>query len=299
MKIGLMTTPRESAEDTVAIARMAEDRGIESIWLGEHSHLPTATKHAFHEETPDFYKRVPDPYITLAAVASVTKRIRLGTAISLPAEHNPLALAKMLATLDHASAGRIEWGVGYGWNQLEMVNRGLDPQYRMATFREAVLAIRQLWTAETASFDGKRIRFSESWSWPKPIQKPHPPILLGCRPGRRAFAQLAEFCDGWMPDIAMVSDGLERNLSDLRDARVDAGRVGSPRLTFIDTGFWTDISPEVYRGHLQGLVPTIKRLVDAGGERVIVGLPLFRTEDAEPMLDQLCAALPVNVGIAS
>jgi alkanesulfonate monooxygenase SsuD/methylene tetrahydromethanopterin reductase-like flavin-dependent oxidoreductase (luciferase family) len=190
-------------------------------------------------------------------------------------------------------------GVGYGWNQLEMVNRGLDPQYRMATFREAVLAIRQLWTAETASFDGKRIRFSESWSWPKPIQKPHPPILLGCRPGRRAFAQLAEFCDGWMPDIAMVSDGLERNLSDLRDARVDAGRVGSPRLTFIDTGFWTDISPEVYRGHLQGLVPTIKRLVDAGGERVIVGLPLFRTEDAEPMLDQLCAALPVNVGIAS
>jgi alkanesulfonate monooxygenase SsuD/methylene tetrahydromethanopterin reductase-like flavin-dependent oxidoreductase (luciferase family) len=135
MKVGLMTTPRESTADTVAIAQMAEDRGIESIWLGEHSHLPTATEHAFHEETPDFYKRVPDPYITVAAAASVTKRIRLGTAISLPAEHNPLSLAKTPATLDHASAGCFEWGVGYGWNQLEMVNRGLDPRYRMATFR--------------------------------------------------------------------------------------------------------------------------------------------------------------------
>lgn len=161
MKIGLMTTPRESAADTVAVAQMAEARGIESIWLGEHSHLPTATKHAFHEETPDFYKRVPDPYVTLAAAATATERIRLGTAISLPAEHNPITLAKMIATLDHASGGRFDWGIGYGWNQLEMVNRGLDPLRRMATLREVVLAVRALWTSEVTSFDGKHVSFTE------------------------------------------------------------------------------------------------------------------------------------------
>ncbi|WP_405136489.1 TIGR03619 family F420-dependent LLM class oxidoreductase [Nocardia sp. NBC_01388] len=294
MKIGLMTTPRESAADTVAVAQMAEARGIESIWLGEHSHLPTATKHAFHEETPDFYKRVPDPYVTLAAAATATERIRLGTAISLPAEHNPITLAKMIATLDHASGGRFDWGIGYGWNQLEMVNRGLDPLRRMATLREVVLAVRALWTSEVTSFDGKHVSFTESWCRPKPVQAPHPPILLGCRPGPRAFTQLAEFCDGWMPNIAMISD-LEANLHDLNDAWRRAERVGTPRLTFIDTGFWTDIGVEDYRDYLHALVPTLESLAQAGGERVILGMPLFRMDDAERMLDQLCDATAIEV----
>jgi probable F420-dependent oxidoreductase len=291
MKFGLMTTPRESAADTVAIAQMAEDRGFESIWLGEHSHLPTATRHAFSEGTPEFYKRVPDPYITLATVAGVTQRIRLGTAISLPAEHNPLTLAKVIATLDDACAGRFEWGVGYGWNQLEMVNRGLDPRFRMATFRETVLAVRQLWTSEVTRFEGKHVNFSESWSWPKPVQMPHPPILLGCRAGRRAFAQLAEFCDGWMPDIAMVSADLETNLRQLHLAWAEAGRSGTPRLTFIDTGFWTDLDVNAYRDYLQSLAPKLERLAGIGGERVILGMPLFRMDDAERMLDQLCTTM--------
>lgn len=122
MKIGL-TTAWESPTGMVRIAQLAEDRGFESIWVGEHSHFPVDSRHPFTKRTPEFYRRVPDPYVVLAAIASTTKSIRLGTGISLPAEHNPLTLAKSLATLDQATDGRLEWRVGYGWNQLEMVNR--------------------------------------------------------------------------------------------------------------------------------------------------------------------------------
>lgn len=170
MKIGLMTTPWESPTDMVRIAQLAEARGIESIWVGEHSHFPVASRHPFAQDTPAFYRRVPDPYIVLATIAAATKTIRLGTGISLPAEHNPLTLAKLLATLDQVAHGRLEWGVGYGWNRLEMVNRGLDPRHRMATFREVVLAVKALWTQDVTASDGKFVRFSESWSWPKPVQ---------------------------------------------------------------------------------------------------------------------------------
>ena len=285
MRIGLMTTPWEHPDDVVAVARMAEERGIESMWLGEHSHLPVTTRHAFSDSTPEFYRRVPDPYITLAATAAATASIRIGTAIALPAEHDPLDLAKKIATLDAVSNGRFEWGVGYGWNRLEMVNRGLDPRFRMARFREVVLAVRALWTQETAAFDGAHVRFTESWSWPKPVQRPHPPILLGCRPGPRAFAQLAEFCDGWLPSVTQCRDGIEGALDGLRTTWAAAARGDHPRLTFVDTGFWSDVDVETFRSRTTATARLLTRLEDLGADRLIVGMPWFRRADAEPMLD--------------
>jgi probable F420-dependent oxidoreductase len=286
MKIGVMPTPRESPADLIRVARLAEERGIESIWLGEHSHLPVHTKHAFAADTPDFYRRVPDPYIVLAAIAVATKTIRLGTGISLPAEHNPLTLAKSLATLDQTSGGRFEWGIGYGWNQLEMVNRGLNPRDRMAMLREVVLAVRQLWTHDVAGFDGEHIRFSDSWSWPKPEQRPHPPILLGARAGHRAFDQLVEFCDGWLPAVTQTLSDIDETLPRLQRLWVAAGKdPAALRLTFIDTGFWEDLTVEKFRETTRVAPATLARLRELGADRMIVGMPLFRTGDAEPMLD--------------
>lgn len=286
MRIAVMPTPSDSIADLIRFAQLAEERGIESIWLGEHSHLPVPTEHAFHDETPEFYRHVPDPYIALAAVAAATSRIRLGTAISLPAEYEPLTLAKMLATLDQASNGRFEWGVGYGWNKLEMVNRGLDPRHRMSTFREVVLAVRRLWTQDVADYDGDHVRFTPSWSWPKPRQQPHPPIWLGCRAGPRAFGQLAEFCDGWLPSVGQSLDGIESQLDRLRIAWASAGRSpAEPRITFIDTGFWKDVSVQDYRERVRISPSTVARLRDLGTERLIVGVPHFHADSAEPMLD--------------
>jgi probable F420-dependent oxidoreductase len=281
-----MPTPIESPTEVIRVARLAEERGIESIWLGEHSHLPVPTKHAFAAETPEFYRRVPDPYILLAAIAAATTTIRLGTGISLPAEHNPLTLAKSLATLDRTSGGRFEWGIGYGWNQLEMVNRGLDPRHRMATLREVVLAVRQLWTQEVAGFDGEHVRFSDSWSWPKPEQRPHPPILLGARAGRRTFDQLVEFCDGWLPSVTQTLSDIDETLPRLQRVWADAGKDPTAlRLTFIDTGFWKDVTVEEFRESVRVGPAALTRLRALGADRMIVGMPLFRTGDAEPMLD--------------
>jgi probable F420-dependent oxidoreductase len=286
MKVGVMPTPWETPTDLVRVAQLAEARGIESIWFGEHSHLPIPTTHAFSADTPEFYRRVPDPYIVLAAIAAATNTIRLGTGISLPAEHNPLTLAKALATLDQTSGGRFEWGIGYGWNRLEMVNRGLNPRNRMARLREVVMAVRQLWTQDVAGYTGDHVSFTDSWSWPKPVQAPHPPILLGCRAGDRAFGQLVEFCDGWLPSVAQTLSGIDDTLPRLRRMWAGAGRdPDALRLTFMDTGFWKDVTVDKFRDRLRIAPSLLLRLQDLGADRVIVGMPLFRTGDIEPMLD--------------
>lgn len=292
MKIGLMTTPWEWPVDSVRVAQLAEERGIESIWFGEHSHLPVPTQHAFSRETPEFYRRVPDPFVVLAAIAASTTTIRLGTGISLPAEHDPLTLAKTIATLDQVSGGRFEWGVGYGWNPLEMINRGLNPQQRMATFREVVLAVRRLWTQESARADGPLVRFTESWSWPKPRQQPHPPIMLGCRAGDRAFGQLVEFCDGWLPEVRQTIGDIDATLPELRARWERAGRDPlSLRLTFIDSGFWKDVDVERFRDEVMIKADVLHRLRVLGADRVIIGMPMFRRDDVEQMLDVVASAI--------
>jgi alkanesulfonate monooxygenase SsuD/methylene tetrahydromethanopterin reductase-like flavin-dependent oxidoreductase (luciferase family) len=173
-----------------------------------------------------------------------------------------------------------------------MVNRGLDPRQRMATFREVVLAVKTLWTQDVAAYDGKHVRFSESWSWPKPVQRPNPPILLGCRAGERAFGQLAEFCDGWMPSVTQSLPTIDDDLRGLRKVWAAAGRDPAQlRLSFMDTGFFADVDVRRYRDEVRITPRLLDRLRELGADRVIVGMPLFRLRDVEAMLDEVANLL--------
>lgn len=236
MKIGLIATAWENPGDSVRLVRLAEEHGIESVWFGEHSHLPVGEGHAFVDRIPEFYRRIPDPYVVLSGIASATSTLRIGTAIALPGQGDALNLAKTIASLDQLSGGRFEWGVGYGWNKTEIRDHGLDPRHRMSRFAEVIAAVRHLWTEDIASFDGAHVQFGECWSLPKPVQSPHPPILLGCRPGPRAFGQLVEHCDGWLPSIEQCLDGARKSLQQLRARFAEAGRdPASLRVTFIES----------------------------------------------------------------
>ncbi len=287
LEIGLQTNSLEDPQTFVRLAVLAEQRGIESIWFGEHSHCPTEEGHAFVAELPDFYRRIPDPYVVMAAIAASTTTIRIGTSIALPAQGDALTLAKTVATLDRLSDGRFEWGVGYGWNQTEMRDHGLDPRNRMSTFAETMAAVRELWHNEVASFAGDFVRFEPCWSYPKPAQNPHPPILLGCRRSPRAFSQLVEYCDGWIPSTDQSLEVGEAAIDELRSRFADAGRdPRSLKVTYVDSrGYWRDVDVETFRSRRRLPVDTVKRVRDLGADRLVIGMPLYREELMEPMLD--------------
>jgi probable F420-dependent oxidoreductase len=214
------------AEFVATFATEVEARGLDSIWLGEHTHLPLDSKHRYVEDgrVPDRYKRFLDPWTVLTAVASHTTKIRVGTLVALVAEHNPLALAKQIATVDVISRGRVDVGMGYGWNPLEMINNGVDPKRKRGTFREKVRAMKLLWTEEHSAFSGEFVNFSDSWSLPHPMQRPHPPLLLGAAPTPGSFTDIVELCDGWIPVRVTVDEGLEEHVARLRRQWTDASR---------------------------------------------------------------------------
>ncbi len=204
MHIGLSVFPTDQTLQPVPLARGAEERGFESLWFPEHSHIPSArtTPWGGREGAPplpEHYWRTHDQFVALAACAAVTTTLRLGTGITLVAQRDPIWLAKQVASLDLISGGRVLFGVGYGWNKEEMAHHGIRYTERRAILREKVLAMQELWAADEASFHGEHVQLDASWSWPKPIQKPHPPVILGGGAGPKTFRDIAEFCDGWMP----------------------------------------------------------------------------------------------------
>ena len=204
MDLGVFIFPTDQAIQPVQLAKEVEARGFESLWFPEHSHIPTSRKTPWGGNKgapplPPEYWRTHDQFVALAACAAVTDKIRLGTGITLVAQRDPAWLAKEAASLDMISNGRFELGVGYGWCVEEMRNHGLDFKQRRAILRENVLLMKELWTKDAASFSGKHIQFEESWAWPKPVQKPHVPVLMGGAAGPKTAAHIAEFCDGWMP----------------------------------------------------------------------------------------------------
>ena len=224
MHIGIAFFSTDRTLSPVELAREAEARGFYSLYLPEHTHIPTSRRTpppTGDDELPEEYLRSLDPYIALAAAASATQTLRLGTGVGLPAQHDPIVLAKQLATLDLLSAGRLILGIGYGWNHEEMENHGVDTKRRRAHVREVMLALQELWTREEASFDGEFVRFESSWQWPKPIQQPRPRVLLGGAAGPTLFAHIAEFGDGWMP---IGGAGMKSALEELRRVVESAGR---------------------------------------------------------------------------
>lgn len=227
MKIGVTIHATDKAMPVTDLAREAETRGFYSIYVPEHTHIPTSRRTPAPtgtEELGEEYLRSPDPYIVLAAAASVTSEIRLGTGIGLPAQHDPITFAKQLATLDRVSNGRLVFGVGFGWNEEEMANHGIAFAGRRDQVREHVLAMQVLWSQDVAEYHGKFVDFEPSWQWPKPVQQPRPRTLVGGGAGPKLFAHVAEYADGWMP---IGGAGLGGALPKLRAAFEAQGRNAS------------------------------------------------------------------------
>jgi probable F420-dependent oxidoreductase len=205
MHIGVEIFPTDQTIGVVELAREVEARGFESLWFPEHSHIPTsrATPWGGKEGAPplpEFYWRTHDPFVALGASAAVTTTLKLATGICLVAQRDPIHTAKEVASVDSISNGRFIFGIGYGWNKEEMAQHGTSYGDRRAILRENILAMRSLWTDDEASFSGEHVSIEPSWAWPKPVQRPGPPIVLGGDAGPRTAADIAEFCDGWMFD---------------------------------------------------------------------------------------------------
>jgi probable F420-dependent oxidoreductase len=218
----MFTTDQTVAPPT--LARAAEERGLYSLYLPEHTHIPTSRKTpppTGDAELRDEYKRTVDPFVALAMAAAVTQRLLLGTGICLVAQREPIVTAKAVATLDHLSGGRFVFGIGFGWNEDEAADHGVDMRTRRARAREHVLAMRELWRADVAEYHGDFVELSPSWSWPKPAQPGGPPILMGGAAGPALFRHIAEYGDGWIP---IGGGGVKAAMSDLQRACDERGR---------------------------------------------------------------------------
>jgi probable F420-dependent oxidoreductase len=224
MHFGIAAFVTDDGPGPAELARMVEERGFESLWFTDHTHIPVRreTRHPVHGELPREYARTYDLFVALTAAAMVTSRLLLGTGICLVVVRDPLATAKAAATLDVVSGGRLLFGVGAGWLTEEMRNHGTDPATRFSLFRERVEAIRAIWTQEEAAYAGTHVRFEPLWAWPKPVSRPHPPILVGGS-GPGVEERVLAVGDGWMP---MYSDigGIDAVLRRTAVLRRRAGR---------------------------------------------------------------------------
>lgn len=260
MHFGIDIFATDTTMQPLDLARHCERLGFESVWLPEHSHIPTSRvtpwggrKNA--PPLPEKYWRTHDSLVALGAMAAVTENLKLGSGITLLAQRDPIWTAKEVATIDQISNGRFLFGVGYGWNVEEMGHHGVRYSERRALLREKALLIKALWTQDEASFEGDLLTMEPSWSWPKPVQTPHPPLILGGKFGPKLIADLVDFCDGWIPHG--VSD-LPDQTAHVRQALEDAGR---------DPG---DFSISIFGA------PTAEKMIDraraAGVDRLLFGI---------------------------
>lgn len=201
MDFGITYFATDEAIEPAEMARMAEERGFESMFVTEHTHIPVSreTPYPVGGDLPLEYWHTHDPFVALATAATATERLRLGIAVCLVIERDPIITAKEVASLDLLSGGRFIFGVGAGWNVEEMANHGTDASRRFGLLRERVEAMREIWTTEESAYHGKQVDFDPIWSWPKPLQKPHPPILVGGN-GRTVYDRVLAFGDGWLPN---------------------------------------------------------------------------------------------------
>jgi probable F420-dependent oxidoreductase len=200
MKIGVFYFPVDYGIEPGELARALEDRGFESLFMPEHTHIPTSRRSPFPGggELPKRYSHTYDPFVAASFAAAATKKLIVGTGICLIPQHEPIATAKAVASVDRLSGGRFEMGIGGGWNVEEMENHGARYDTRFKLLRERVLAMKEIWTKDEAEFHGEFVNFDPIWSWPKPKQRPHPPIMLGGE-SDHTLKRVVEFCEGWFP----------------------------------------------------------------------------------------------------
>lgn len=271
MKVGVTMFATDRTMPITDFARAAEERGYHSLYVPEHTHIPTSRRTpppTPAEVLAEDYARSLAPFVALAAAAAVTERLVLGTGVSLIAQHDPILAAKEVATLDLLSGGRVVLGIGYGWNREEMENHGVDPATRRRRVREHILAMQAIWGHDAAEFDGEFVSFEELWSWPKPVNH-GPPVLIGGVAGETLFSHIAEFGDGWIP---IGGSGVRETLPELRRTMEDAGR-----------------DPASLRVVLFGSIPDPGKLAyfeEIGVTEVALRIPAGDRDEAMPVLDR-------------
>jgi len=259
IEFGLMLASTQDTLQPVELARFAEERGFDALFMGEHTHLPTAP-HRYGDAISDDYKKFYDPFIALSLAAAVTERLKLGTAVCLLTEHHPITLAKAVATLDHASGGRVILGVGTGWNNAEMENYGILFPERWAVAEERILAMKEIWRHDEAEFHGQYVDFDPLWCWPKPAQAGGPPILIGGGVKPDVIARrVVGFGDGWIP-----LDGGHDLEAPLAAIRAEAQRVDRP-LDSLDLTVGLGLMEEVTEER-------IRQVIEMGFGRVLLVL---------------------------
>jgi probable F420-dependent oxidoreductase len=201
MRCGVTLFVTDQSIGPAALARAVEERGLDSLYLPEHTHIPLTRKTPYPGggPLPEPYRRTLDPFVALGTAAAVTTRIRLGTGVCLVAQRDPIITAKEVASLDFVSGGRFVFGIGVGWNEDELEDHGVRFKERRAVVRERMLMMERLWADDEASFEGVLARLPPSWQWPKPVQRPRPPVLYGGAASPQLFEHIAEYADGWVP----------------------------------------------------------------------------------------------------
>ncbi len=272
MHFGVLFFATEYATSPVEVARTAEALGFESFWVPEHTHVPEARKTPWPggAELPKHYHHLLDPLVTLSAVSSVTTKIKLGTAVVIQTVRDPILTAKAVATLDQLSGGRVLLGVGGGWNLEEIADHRTDPATRWKLLRERVDAMKAIWTNDLAEYHGEFVDFGPMWCWPKPLQKPHPPIVVGGH-GPLAIARTIRYGDVWGPFLERLHKPFGELVADLQREAEAAGRGRIPVYVFA--------APNDPKG--------LEELERIGVERAIFALPPNVPEGVLPKLEQL------------
>ena len=267
MDFGLTIFPTDYSIGPAELGRAAEDAGFDALLFAEHTHIPASleSQRPHGGELPRRYWHTLDPFVALAAVATVTERLRVGTGICLVVERDPITTAKEVASVDLLSNGRFEFGVGAGWNREEMRNHGTDPSTRFSLMRERIEAMKAIWTQEEATYQGRHVSFERIWSWPKPVQQPHPPILVGGT-GPKALDRVLGYGDVWMPNRVAEPADLKPRIAELRER---AGRH------FPVTYFGADPTDEF-----------VSALADAGVDRALLQLPDGDADTVLPLVEQ-------------
>ncbi|MGN6871906.1 MAG: LLM class F420-dependent oxidoreductase [Solirubrobacteraceae bacterium] len=280
MKFGVAIFPTESVQPPAEIAVMAEERGFECLLFPEHTHIPSSreTPAPGGDELPSHYSRTYDPFVALTAAAAATERLLIGTGICLVIERDPIITAKEVASIDVLSGGRFLFGVGAGWNVEEMRNHGTEASRRFGLMRERIEAMKAIWTQDEASYSGRYVGFEKIWCWPKPVQKPHPPVLVGGN-GARVLDRVLDYGDEWLPN-RMSDENLATRIAELNARAAEAGRDRIP-VTMVG------MAPDAER---------ISRLSEAGVDRVVFWLPPESAESVERGFDDYAGVMELAGG---
>jgi probable F420-dependent oxidoreductase len=281
MKLGVAIFPTDYTIRPDDFARACEERGFESVWFPEHTHIPASrrTPYPAGGDLPKEYWHTHDPFVALMAAAAVTTTIKLATGICLLIERDPITTAKEVSSLDQLSNGRVIFGIGAGWNVEEMAHHGTDFRRRWKVLRERAEAMKRIWTEEEAEYHGEFVRFDAIWQHPKPLQKPHPPVILGSA-SRKSLRRVVDYCDGWVP-IGFALRDLPATIRDLHATAEAAGR--DPRSIELSL-FWAPGDADAL-GHYGSL----------GIARAILAVPSIDRDAVLRMLDEY-APLVQRVG---